>query len=96
MACYKIEWKCSAEKEFSKIDKQLFPKIIFAVEKLSNDLHPIYSKKLIGYENIYRLRVGNYRIIYHVMAENIIIEIINIGHRKEIYWSEIWINFYII
>jgi len=42
-------------------------------------------KKLQGVENTYRLRVGNYRIIYRVLNEKVIIEVINIGHRQEVY-----------
>ena len=85
MRCYKIEWKNSAKKELKQLPKQAIKKILSTVEQLQNNLHPAGSKKLIGLKHTYRLRTGNYRIIYSVKENYLIIEIIRIGHRKNIY-----------
>jgi mRNA interferase RelE/StbE len=85
MASYKIEWKRTAEKELERIDKQYISKIVKAVEKLAIDSHPSNSKKLVGYKNIYRLRVGDYRVIYNIVEDKVIIEVIRVAHRKDVY-----------
>jgi mRNA interferase RelE/StbE len=66
MASYKIEWKHSVEKELKSIDRQYLPQIIEAVDALSNNPFPPQYRKLHGVESTYRIRVGDYRIIYQV------------------------------
>ncbi len=85
MPLYKIEWKKSAVKELKKLDKKIIPRIINAVELLSESPIPNKCKKLIGSEHIYRIRIGDYRIIYSIENNLLLIEIIRIGHRKDIY-----------
>ncbi len=85
MTSYKIEWKQSAKKELKKLDKQIIPRILQAVENLADNPYPPNSKKLIGSDSIYRIRVGNYRIIYNIQSSVLTIEVIKIGHRREIY-----------
>ncbi len=85
MASYKIEWKQSAKKELKKLDKQIIPRILQAVENLAENPYSSGSKKLIGSDSIYRIREENYRIIYNVKSSVLIIEIIKVGHRREIY-----------
>lgn len=85
MGSYKIEWKRSAEKELRAIDKQHIPKIIEAVESLATDPFPSQSRKLRDVEKSYRIRVGNYRVVYQVDVEEGIVTIYHIRHRKDIY-----------
>lgn len=85
MASYKIQWKNSAKKELKKLDKQIIIKILQAVEKLAANPHPSGSKKLMGSEYIYRIRVGDYRVIYNIQSSLLTIEVIKVGHRREVY-----------
>ncbi|MEW5843081.1 MAG: type II toxin-antitoxin system RelE/ParE family toxin [Bacteroidota bacterium] len=85
MLSYKIVWKESALKELLKIDKVFIPKIINIVESLSSNPHPRNTKKLFNSESTYRIRIGPYRIIYTVSAGNLLIEIIRVAHRKDVY-----------
>jgi mRNA interferase RelE/StbE len=85
MSLYKIEWRRSAKKELKKLDKQIIPKILQAVENLADNPYPSNCKKLIGSDSIYRIRVGDYRIIYNVESSLVIVEVIKVGHRREIY-----------
>lgn len=85
MAFYKIEWKNSAKKELKRLDRIGIPKIIAAVESLSIEPHPSGHKKLQGSEHTYRIRVGDYRVVYSVEDQILLIEIIKIGHRKNSY-----------
>ena len=85
MASYKIEWKQSAKKELKKLDKQIIPRILQAVENLAENPYSSGSKKLIGSDSIYRIRVGDYPIVYNIKSSVLVIEIIKVGHRREIY-----------
>ena len=85
MTSYRIFWKKSAIKELRDIDKQIIPKIITAVESLLNNPFPPGVKKLIMSEFTYRIRVGDYRIIYNIFQRRLVIEIVRVGHRKDIY-----------
>ena len=82
---YKIEWKQSAKKELKKLKKAVIPRIIKAVKSLSINPHPTGSRKLQCSEHLYRVRLGDYRIVYSVENKIVLIEIIRIGHRKDIY-----------
>ena len=85
MGSYRIEWKHSARKELRSLNKAAIPKVLAAVEALADDPHPKGSKKLAGSEHTYRIRVGNYRVVYSIQAAVLIIEVIKVGHRKDVY-----------
>ena len=85
MASYRIEWKNSAYKELQKLPRQIIAKIIAAVADLSNDPYPSGVKKMVGSERSYRIRVGDYRVIYEIIENKLIIEIIRVRHRKDVY-----------
>jgi len=85
MASYKIRWKQSARKELKKLQKKTISRILRIIETLPGNPHPPGSRKLHGAKYTYRLRAGDYRIIYSVYSDIVTIEIVRIGHRKEIY-----------
>ncbi|PHQ92766.1 MAG: type II toxin-antitoxin system mRNA interferase toxin, RelE/StbE family [Sulfurimonas sp.] len=85
MALYNIEWKTSAKKELRKIEKKQIKKIIEAVESLASNPHPPNHKKILGTDYNFRIRVGNYRIIYYLENDKLLIEIIRVRHRKDAY-----------
>ena len=85
MATYRIEWKSSALHELKRLDRQVVPRIVGAVETLASDPFPSGIKKLHGGERTYRLRVGDYRVIYEVFSDYLVIEIARVRHRKDVY-----------
>lgn len=85
MDLYKIEWKRSAVKELKKLSKENINRILETVEALTSSPLPNQTKKLVGSENSFRIRVGDYRIIYTVSSKILTIEIIRVGHRRDIY-----------
>ncbi|QCT93779.1 type II toxin-antitoxin system RelE/ParE family toxin [Caminibacter mediatlanticus TB-2] len=83
---FKIEFIEEAVKEFKKLDKPIQKLIKQKLELLAKDLNKLKNniKQLKGkYKNKYRLRVGNYRIIYQLKEDVLIILIVRIRHRKE-------------
>jgi mRNA interferase RelE/StbE len=84
MVKYKIQVKRSAEKELAEIPKNELLKILDKIKTLSDDPHPGGSIKLTNQEK-YRVRVGNYRVLYKVEINILTIFVVKIGHRKNIY-----------
>jgi mRNA interferase RelE/StbE len=84
MEKYKIEIKKSAVKELNSLPIKDIKKIITRIQSLAVNPKPSGCIKLTNRED-YRIRSGNYRIIYSVNNDILIIEVIKIGHRKEIY-----------
>jgi len=85
MASYKIEWKNSAYKELQKLPRPMITRVVAAVSDLANDPFPNGVKKLVGSEFSYRIRVGNYRVVYEVFQGRLVIEIVRVRHRKDVY-----------
>ena len=85
MVIYRIEWKHSAVKELRKLPKEVVPKILKSVEELAENPYPKGTRKLVGSELRKPVRVGIYRIIYSVFESVCVVEIVRVGHRKDIY-----------
>lgn len=87
MAKYSVEFTRSAEKEFGRLPQKLQLRAAEAIALLSENPHSelIKVKKLKGAEDLYRIRVADYRIVYELKDERLIILVIKIGHRREIY-----------
>lgn len=81
---YEIQYKKKAIKALAKINDPYYSAIIKAIDELAENPRPMGYKKLTG-RNGYRIRVGTYRIIYDIFETSLIIEIVNIGSRGEIY-----------
>ena len=83
---YSISITPSALKDIAKLPKAMIKKTEIIIDSLSEQPRPIGVKKLKGIsEDLYRIRVGDYRIIYSIEDEIKIVDILKIGHRKEIY-----------
>ena len=85
MPSYNLTWKRSAQKELRQLPPAVIKHILHAVEQLATQPYPPGVKKLAGVEHTYRLRVGDYRLIYSVFGARLVIEIIRVGHRKDVY-----------
>jgi len=85
MVSYEIRWKSSAERDLRNITRQQIPRIIRAIENLSQNPFPLQSRKLQGSEFDYRIRIGDYRVIYQVDTKTKVITIYHIRHRREAY-----------
>ena len=85
MPSYKVLWKRSAVKELKQLPKEVIKKISQTVTDLSGDPLPVGVRKLTGSEHTFRIRLGDYRIVYSLLSGELTIEIIRVGHRKDIY-----------
>ena len=85
MAEYIIELKRTAARELEELDSRLGSRILAAIETLGSQPRPRQSRKLVGSENSYRLRVGQYRVLYQIDDEEKMISLAAIVHRREVY-----------
>lgn len=85
MANYKVEVSKSAEKSLFKLPKESICKIVKAMEGLSIDPYPAGCRKLAGEKSTFRVRVQIYRIIYEVHDALVLVKILKVGHRKDVY-----------
>jgi mRNA interferase RelE/StbE len=73
-----------AQKQIMKLDKKVIPVIKSSIATLAENPRPSGYKKLKG-EDAYRIRVGDYRVIYEIDDGKIIVTVVSVGHRKDIY-----------
>ena len=85
MANYKVEITSTAERQLKKLPVSAREKIGLLLQALAQDPLPFGVKKLSGAESTYRLRVGDYRIIYDIEKRVLRILVLKVGHRKDIY-----------
>ena len=84
MDCYKIVWKKTAIKELRKIPKNYLKKITDRIADLSVNPYPGDCVKIRSKDFCYRMRISDYRIVYSIQNELLVIEIIRIKHRKNV------------
>jgi mRNA interferase RelE/StbE len=84
MEQYKVYIKRSAGKELGRIREKDRKKIIEKIRSLSFEPRPVGVKKLSGEEK-YRVRQGDYRILYKIEAEIVTVTVVRIAHRREVY-----------
>ncbi len=90
---YSIDFSERAKKQLKKLPKQIAQKIVSKIEKLEQNPKPNGYKQLTNFElennpfdsPLYRIRVGDYRAIYTIEEEVLIVLVLQIAHRKEIY-----------
>lgn len=85
MGLYNVVWKRSAEKDLRSIDPRYVARIIEAAEALSLNPFPVQHRKLHGGEASYRLRVGDYRVVYQVDQPGGLVTIYHVRHRRDVY-----------
>lgn len=85
MASYRVVLTASAEKELSKLSSRLIERIVPRLESLASNPRPNGCKKLKGGEREWRIRVGDYRMIYTVDDAGLLVEVTRIRHRSEVY-----------
>lgn len=82
---YEVIISNSAQREIRKLQKIEVQRIIPAIRLLSNDPRPSGCKKLTSTQNIYRIRIGNYRVLYSIDDVIRIVEVSGVRHRRDAY-----------
>jgi mRNA interferase RelE/StbE len=82
---YRIRIKALAEKSLGKIPNPHRRRIAKAVDALARNPRPAGCTKLVGADDAYRIRVGDYRIVYEIVDKVLTVYVIHVAHRKDIY-----------
>ena len=81
---YNIDFSKKAQKKLDKLSDEIANPILSAIGSLSTIPRPQGYKKLKGRKG-YRIRVGDYRVIYEIIDDILLIDVVDLGHRKDIY-----------
>jgi mRNA interferase RelE/StbE len=84
MAQYRVIVRKSVSKDLKGAPKKDVRRIIGAIKALADDPRPSGTKKLSGHER-YRLRQGNYRILYEIEDDRLIVCVVRVGNRRDVY-----------
>jgi mRNA interferase RelE/StbE len=85
MASYRIEVSATAERQIKKLGHEDRVRIIRAVQALAVEPHPPGCRKLQGYHDVFRIRVGRYRVLYSIDGRRIVITVLKVAHRRDVY-----------
>ncbi|WP_322522323.1 type II toxin-antitoxin system RelE/ParE family toxin [Guyparkeria halophila] len=84
MASYKLRFRQSVSRDLRPIPKPDVERILRRIDALADDPRPPGCEKLSGQER-YRLRQGNYRILYEIVDDELVVTVVKIGHRRHVY-----------
>jgi mRNA interferase RelE/StbE len=82
---YSVELKVSARKELERLPAKLIQRIFPKLEGLAAEPRPAGCKKLKGGQREWRIRVGDYRVVYTIDDEKLLVSVMRIRHRSEVY-----------
>ena len=85
MARYEIEISRTAEKQLGRLPRADQERVARAMLALADDPFPRGARKLTGYDDVFRVRAGRYRILYSVAEPALIVIVLKVGHRREVY-----------
>ena len=85
MPQYLVEFRRSAEKDLRRLNSSIQARVLRVIEALASNPRPNGCHKLVDSNNAYRVRVGDYRIIYTISDAVLIVAIESIRHRREVY-----------
>jgi mRNA interferase RelE/StbE len=82
---YRVELLPAVRREFRGLDSLTRERILRALIKLETQQRPPGAKKLAGREDLWRIRVGDYRVVYEIHDRVLVVLIVRIAHRREAY-----------
>lgn len=84
---FAVEYDPKALKELTKLDKPVARRVIKAIDGLSADPRPSGTRPLVGYSNLWRIRVGEYRVVYTIKDAELVVLALRVAHRSSVYRS---------
>ena len=85
MPSYRVVLTSSAERELKKLPADLVARILPRLESLASNTRPAGCRKLQGGDREWRIRVGDYRVVYTIDDGKLLVEVVRIRHRREVY-----------
>ncbi len=82
---YRVEFTTAAARQVKKLPRPARDRLLTAIEGLQDDPRPHGAKKLAGEQTAWRIRVGDYRVIYDVLDAELVVTVVRAGHRRDVY-----------
>ena len=82
---YEVQILPKAARQLKALAVKVRQDISLTIQSLANEPRPIGVKKLSGEKDIYRVRVGNYRVLYRIVDKVLVVVVVSVGHRREVY-----------
>jgi mRNA interferase RelE/StbE len=82
---YRVLLERAAEKDLSRLSSEIHDRVITAIQALATNPRPTSCRKLTGSKHDWRIRVGDYRVVYEIADEIRIVRINRVRHRREVY-----------
>ena len=82
---YDVAFTGPAAKQVRKLEHLIRRRVLRAIEALSDDPRPAGATQLVGAEKAWRIRVGDFRVIYEIDDEVVTVLVVRVGHRREVY-----------
>ena len=82
---YRVLYDPKALKELAKLDKTVARRIVKTVDALSDNPRPVGCRSLVGYTDLWRIRVGDYRVIYTIKDAELVLLTLRVAHRSDVY-----------
>ncbi|HZS01680.1 MAG TPA: type II toxin-antitoxin system RelE/ParE family toxin [Chloroflexota bacterium] len=82
---YRVQFARRAERQFKALPRQVQVRLRARIEALTDDPRPAVAAKLAGPEELYRIRVGDYRVVYAVQDAVLLVLVVGVGHRRDVY-----------
>ena len=85
MTLYTVEFTTAAAREVRKLDPHIRRRILSAITALQTDPRPAGVKKLSGYDDAWRIRIGDYRALYEIVDDTVLVTVFRVAHRRDVY-----------
>jgi mRNA interferase RelE/StbE len=85
MARYEVVFRPSADRALRRLAVDAQRRIVLAVADLADEPRPPGVVKLVGGENLWRIRVGVYRVVYEIHDDRLVVLVLRVAHRKDVY-----------
>ncbi|MEU4013975.1 type II toxin-antitoxin system RelE/ParE family toxin [Microbacterium sp. NPDC028030] len=85
MTSYRVEFTAPAAKEIRKLDPQVRRRIIAGITALEEEPRPNGVPKLTGFDNAWRIRIGDHRVLYEVVDDVVLVTVFRVAHRRDVY-----------
>lgn len=85
MTSYRVELTSTAAKEVRKLDPPTRRRVLAGLSALEQEPRPSGVRKLTGFDNAWRIRIGHYRVLYEIADDVVLVTVFRIAHRREVY-----------
>ena len=85
MTTYRIEVSATAERQIRKLSRTDQVRVLRVIQALSKDPRPPGCRKLSGHDDVFRVRIGRYRVLYAIEDPRLVIMVLKVGDRKDVY-----------